>query len=287
MKQQMLQAEFTLVMLPRVSVTLKLHEAFSFFASRNFFLFLAPLMMLLIGATPSLFAMPLDGLGRAVYWVFCLVGYLALAFCMLFFMGATSCYLNFRKFYSPVLCLIAAFGATRFAEFGATEVFNKVFSYTFVYMPLFLPQYLLILGIELIVMLWVLPPFLARARDVSTDADPEPDSSAPSGIVTVNGKTFLIKDIQYIKASQHYVTIRVGEKDVLVRSTFKGILTQLPKDYGFQVHRSFWVSSKGVDIASSLNEPGNVVLTCGTKIAVARSRQCDVRSWLTQLAAAA
>ncbi|NVO57130.1 LytTR family transcriptional regulator [Rhodobacteraceae bacterium B1Z28] len=281
------KANITLVMMPRVSVTMKLQEAFGFFASRNFLLFLAPLMMMLVGATPSLFAMPLDGFGRAVYWVFCLIGYAILAFAMLLSMAVASRFFHIGKFFTPLTCLPIAFGATKFAQYGATLFCNIVLSYNFVYMPYFLPQYFLILGVELIVMVWVLPAFLNRARENAPAADDAQEMGASGGVISANDKKFLLRDILYIQANQHYVTIRTEDREVLVRSTFKSILTQLPEDYGFQVHRSFWVSGNGVDLGRSLNEVDCVVLSCGTKIAVARSRQSAVRDWLTDLAAAA
>ncbi|WP_298849811.1 LytTR family DNA-binding domain-containing protein [uncultured Ruegeria sp.] len=280
------QAEITFVVLPGISTTLTLHEVFSFFLSRNFFLFLAPLMLMLSGATPSLFAMPLDGMGRAIYWVFCLLGYLALAFVMLTSQAACSTYLGFDRFFTPLTCLPIAYGGTQFAEHAATEVFNTIFSLNFVYMPLFLPQYCLILGVELIVIVWVLPAFLSRSRaGVPEQIEQAPTAINSGGVVSANGQSFLVKDILYVQANQHYVTVRLDEKEALVRSTFKGILSQIPCGRGLQVHRSFWVSRRGVDLASSLNDPDSIVLTCGTRIAVARSRQSAVRAWLTDMAA--
>lgn len=285
--QEIRQADITLAVMPRVSVQLTLQESFEFFASRNFFMFLVPLFMVLIGATTALFAMPLDGLGRAIYWGLFVLGYMVCASTMLICMGLASRYLNIRKFPIPVTCFVVVFGATGFAEFTATEIFNTIFSRHFVYMPLFLPQYLLILGIELIVIQWVIPTFLARVRDPVPEVEDDTGSSPAHGVVSANGQKFLLKDILLIQANQHYVTIRTEEKEALVRSTFKNILTQLPKDCGIQVHRSSWVSRKGVDIARSLNQPDCVVMSCGRRVAVSRSRQDAVHEWLTRMASAA
>lgn len=284
---QLMQTEYTIFVLPRVSVTMTPLELMSFFKSRNFFLFLVPLMLMLTGATPSLFAMPSDGLGRAVYWLFCLIGYLGAASLMMLCQASLCRAFGIKRYFAPITSLPLAYVATSFADTAATTFFSTFTSLNFFYMPLFFPQYMLIIGLEVIVFAWVLPPFLARSRGTQEIQEETAETPAGTGVVSANGQSFLAKDIVFIQANQHYVTLRVGEKEVLVRSTFKGIISQLPQDCGLQVHRSFWVSGQGVDVARSLNEPGFVVLECGQKIAVARSRQCAVRSWLTDLATVA
>ncbi|WP_271952328.1 LytTR family DNA-binding domain-containing protein [Ruegeria faecimaris] len=286
------QAELSFVVLPGMSVDAILSEVLSFFLSRNFLMFLPALMLLLLGATPSLFAEPLNGLGRSIYWMFGLLGYMGSVVLMLLFEAVCSRYLGIKRFFTPLTCFPVAYGAMKFAQFATTMVFSTFLSFSFENSPLLLPQYFLVVGIEVIVIVWVFPPYLARLRAGDPQPEDEPDSRVESrvpvanGLVSANGQNFLAKDILFVQAQQHYVTLRVDEKEVLVRSTFKGILSQMPECYGLQVHRSFWVANRCVDIAKSLNEVGYLVLGCGKKIAIARSRHGAVRDWLSEMASA-
>ncbi|MES0864037.1 LytTR family DNA-binding domain-containing protein [Ruegeria sp. SCPT10] len=277
------QADITYVVLPRVTVRATVNTLLSFFLSRNFIVFLVPLMLLLIGATSSLFADRLSGFGRAVYWLSMLIGYMGSAFLMILVQASCSSFLGIKRFFSPVTCIPVALGAMTFAELATNWVLNLFQTSDFMYMPMLLPQYLLIVGIESIVIVWVLPPYLDRLGENEGLIEDTPENSA-TGVVTANGQSFLIKDIKFVQANQHYVTVQLDDREVLVRSTFKGILTQLPTGAGLQVHRSCWVANSCVDIARSLNEIGHVVLCNGEKVTVARSRTGAVRDWLASLA---
>jgi hypothetical protein len=278
-----MQTNIKLVMMPRISFDMTLQEGFSFFKSWNFVLFLAPMLMILIGATPTTFAMPLDGLARTVYWVFCVVGYMIGASVILILMGMLTKKYKIGYFLTPITCLPNAYGATKFAEYFSTILSNEILSYSFVYMPYFFLQYMMILGIELIVFIWVLPAYLNRIRNKPTPEGVTENKDLSQEVISANGKKFLLYDIMYIRANEHYVTIHTVDQEVLVRSTFKAILTQVPQGYGFQVHRSCWVACKGVDLGRSLLQNTYVVLSGGEKITIARSRQNDARKWLDNM----
>jgi two-component system LytT family response regulator len=66
-------------------------------------------------------------------------------------------------------------------------------------------------------------------------------------------------DILYVEAAGNYVTIYLGDKKILSRSTIQEMLSILPKDQFIRVHRSYIVAAKKIEKVDSdqINLGGN------------------------------
>lgn len=86
--------------------------------------------------------------------------------------------------------------------------------------------------------------------------------------------------IRYITSEEHYLRIVFHDGSRHLRGRIADVEAQLPPSLGLRVHRSHWVSRAAVQGVERADPSIRLMLTCGTRIPVARGRQGTVRSWL-------
>lgn len=132
---------------------------------------------------------------------------------------------------------------------------------------------------------------LGRLRGEATipqeDEDPTTEARPTRFLVKKLGREFLVKvdDIDWIEAAGNYVNLHVGARLYPLRSTMKGIESQLDEDRFIRVHRSAIVN---VDrIAEIEPEPGGdaaITLTSGERLASSRTYRNRLRTQVSSVA---
>lgn len=118
---------------------------------------------------------------------------------------------------------------------------------------------------------------------------PVPSVAAPSVPVAVPcdapelilaSERFDPAQIRYITSEEHYLRITLKGGMRHLRGRIADVEAQMPPALGLRVHRSHWVARAAVQGVERADPSVRLVLTCGTKIPVARGRQAAVRRWL-------
>lgn len=118
---------------------------------------------------------------------------------------------------------------------------------------------------ETVALLWLLPA--QRARQ---------DGLENLRKVTLAGRSFVLNEIERVKAAEHYLEVYGAFGLEIIRERMSTFLDQVKEDDGIQTHRSHWVSRKSAEGYVG----GTVRLPCGGNVPVARGRQQAVRDWL-------
>jgi hypothetical protein len=105
-------------------------------------------------------------------------------------------------------------------------------------------------------------------------------STAETPALIVASERFDPGLIRYITSEEHYLRIVLNDGSRHLRGRIADVEAQLPPALGLRVHRSHWVSRAAVQGVERADPSIRLVLTCGTRIPVARGRQGTVRRWL-------
>jgi hypothetical protein len=113
-----------------------------------------------------------------------------------------------------------------------------------------------------------------------------PKSAAQMGAQTsrreifLRGSTIPVHQVEVIVAQGNGVEATGLGQSAFIARPFGKVVSELPMDLGFQIHRSLWLAR---DLAVNFATDGRkhlVVLPDGRRFPVARSRQRDYRKWL-------
>ncbi len=94
-------------------------------------------------------------------------------------------------------------------------------------------------------------------------------------------------DLWAVSAERHYLRVYTHRGDDLILMRFSDALDELRRASGLQIHRSHWVSAKGVSGLETLDDRLHVVLKNGAKLPVSRPNTSAVRAALSAEALAA
>ena len=94
--------------------------------------------------------------------------------------------------------------------------------------------------------------------------------------VTLAGSSYVLADIQRVKAAEHYLEVYSQSGVEMIRERMSTFLEQVTPQDGIQTHRSHWVSVQTIATLSG----ATLSLHDGEKVPVARGRMEDVRGWL-------
>ncbi|MCX8508041.1 MAG: LytTR family DNA-binding domain-containing protein [Rhodobacteraceae bacterium] len=115
-------------------------------------------------------------------------------------------------------------------------------------------------------------------------ADIQADPSAKNQAITIGGKSFDCAEILLISAENDYVSVISKAGKHLIRGKLSDAAMQIPRCFGQQVHRSFWLSR---DIIEKIERVSNRSVVIVTKqhgrVPVARARCRAVLIWLADL----
>ena len=78
---------------------------------------------------------------------------------------------------------------------------------------------------------------------------------------------------------EHSVCIYTKEGELVERSRFRDLMLILNDIDGVQPHWSYWVPTHAILHLEGDSDRLNIVLTCGEKIAVARTRRSEIEEW--------
>lgn len=56
-----------------------------------------------------------------------------------------------------------------------------------------------------------------------------------------------MKDILYVEGTKNYVTVITTKKEIMTLMTMKGMLSRLPKNTFFRIHKSYIINFHHVD----------------------------------------
>ncbi|WP_299477254.1 LytTR family DNA-binding domain-containing protein [Cypionkella sp.] len=102
------------------------------------------------------------------------------------------------------------------------------------------------------------------------------DDEGPGSEAHVAGFTIKSKDIKYITANEHYISISIeGQPDIFVRSRLKDLVTQLPMSLGYSIHRSHWVAWSSISSVIKEDDRTLVVMEDLRRFSVARAKRAD------------
>jgi hypothetical protein len=103
---------------------------------------------------------------------------------------------------------------------------------------------------------------------------------------TVDAPPFLkdeaVQDLYSLSAELHYLRVRTAQKESLVLHSITEAVRQLQAIDGIQIHRSHWVSRKGVESLLRLKDGDYIRLKNGTKLPISRRRLREVKEWWQQ-----
>jgi DNA-binding LytR/AlgR family response regulator len=131
---------------------------------------------------------------------------------------------------------------------------------------------------ETLYITFVLPVAISSLK---TESMAEPDAQvAECKNLTIAGKIFLCADLVSVSAQDHYVLVRTGAGETMMRARLADLIGQLNCRNGIQPHRSHWVTRDAV--AEMVSQEGHKLLKMkdGSLIPIARGRVVDVRRWL-------
>ena len=127
------------------------------------------------------------------------------------------------------------------------------------------------------------PKGLEDDAEVSKTSDAVTIESLPTDI-TVAGQTIAIDEILTIQSQDHFVEIRTKHGKHFLRSRLSDIITELPKDAGRQLHRSYWIANQSV---TAMNISGQGVMSIetsdGGEWKVAKTRQKEIKDWIKKI----
>lgn len=117
---------------------------------------------------------------------------------------------------------------------------------------------------------------------------PEVYEIAPAGSPVQQPREFILRGstipvalVEVISAQDNGVLVTGPMQEVFIARPFSLVVSELPVDLGFQIHRSLWVSR---NLALNFVSEGRrhfILLPDGRRFPIARSRQAEYRNWLT------
>ncbi len=130
----------------------------------------------------------------------------------------------------------------------------------------------------------LVPPVQTLKREkpapLLADDAPGADGGEQVSDLLVSGERFDPARILFITSEEHYLRIVSVERTRHVRGRIADIEAQMPQSVGLRVHRSHWVARQAVTGTERDSGGLRLVLSCGTRIPIARGRQAAVRDWL-------
>lgn len=131
----------------------------------------------------------------------------------------------------------------------------------------------------------VIPAALAEMRAAKPPADAALAATPPTdraARIAVGGYDLDPEDLLWIRAHGTHVRIALHDRELNVLFTFPTLVALLPTATGMQVHRGIWVARRAIRGFVRDGRDLQLVLTDGTALPVASSRQAEVMAWLRQ-----
>ncbi len=115
----------------------------------------------------------------------------------------------------------------------------------------------------------------APLPSASTPA-PSPAASAEIPVISISDRRLPARAIRRAASQEHYISISMfGGETHFIRGRIRDFLGQVPEDLGYCIHRSHWVSWKGIERVDNLKDSTTVILDDDTELPVARGRRSD------------
>lgn len=97
----------------------------------------------------------------------------------------------------------------------------------------------------------------------------------------LRGSTIPVHLVEVISAQDNGVLVTAQGQEAFIARPFGLVVSELPVDLGFQIHRSLWVS-RNLALNFVIEERRHLIqLPDGRRFPIARSRQAEYRNWLT------
>lgn len=255
------------------------HELRSFFMSKQLVFSLFAVLGIAMAVDPYVFPQPVNVFARMVFWAMGILLYLGVMAAAGWAVAVLSRRLGLGAVFWPIVGVpviaITTFGA---AYLGA--LFTDT-SQTRLDLDLaaFVRNYLLAQAFEFLLLNFVLPDHLTSQRMKKIRAA-EAGKEATS--IVANGRTIFVDSILTLEAKQHYVEITTRTGNILVRSTMKTLLAQIPVTAGLQVHRSYWVARCVMVQLTGSSGKRVLLLKDGRSVPVSRPRETQVEKWFRE-----
>jgi hypothetical protein len=85
-------------------------------------------------------------------------------------------------------------------------------------------------------------------------------------------------NIFYLKAELQYLKVVTDKGQDLILYNLRDAISELPKETGIKIHRSYWVAFSVIKLFRTKGRQGEIILNNGTKVPVSRSNIGRVKS---------
>lgn len=107
------------------------------------------------------------------------------------------------------------------------------------------------------------------------------DTDELTKVVKIGNLAFILRDISFLSAEEHYVNVRTASENVFVRERFSSVVDRLPNSIGYQIHRSYWVSYSEIEDIQKVNGKHLVITSTGESLPISNARKKDfMRNYL-------
>lgn len=127
----------------------------------------------------------------------------------------------------------------------------------------------------------VRPTPVAVAIQPAFTEPPAPAPVAPAPVadirtIVISGQQLPARAVRCVMSQEHYLSISMfgGEKH-FIRARIRDFLGQIPDEFGYCTHRSYWVSWNAIAHVEVMKDSLSVILDDGTELPVARGRRSD------------
>lgn len=212
---------------------------------------------------------------QAVFWG---IGYLIFIFCYPFILlgylrvaqirGWTGVYVSVPLELSNVLNLVWLFGFCKMAGIPIWDSWDLVVFVAFTVALFELAAFCYVAYVDQVI--------FPEVYEVSTEGVPE---KGPREII-LRGSSIPVHLVEVISAQDNGVLVSGAGEEAFIARPFGLVVSELPVDLGFQIHRSLWVSR---NLALNFVVEGRrhlIQLPDGRRFPIARSRQAEYRNWL-------
>lgn len=215
---------------------------------------------------------------QAAFWV---IGYVVFIFCYPFVLlgclriaqirGWSSVYVSIPLQLSMTIMAILMFGFAKLVQIPTDDVRDLVEFVAFNTALFELAAFCYVAYVDQVIFPEV---YEAAPED-------DPDRRKPMREVILRGSTIPVALVEVISAQDNGVLVTSKGQEEFIARPFGLVVSELPVDLGFQIHRSLWVSR---NLALNFVVEGRrhlIQLPDGRRFPIARSRQAEYRNWLS------
>lgn len=245
----------------------------SWITSAQFVTFLSAIWGIAIVLDPVVASDYLSLLTKAAFWLVVLLIYLGIMLALGVLVAVFANKIKLEAVYWPIVGVPVVVVATLIIGFLGSFIGRENIELEITSLS---RSYFLAQVFEFLLLNFVLSDHLWRQRLSKLKSS---SGTVQTASLVANGRTIFVDQILMLEAKQHYVEITTRTGKIVVRSTLKTLLAQIPEAAGLQVHRSYWVSRNFMTQLSGNVGKKAIHLKNGGTVPVSRPREESVNRW--------